>query len=119
MGTALCARGRGGAVGGAERRGGGGAQVVRGGAYRCVCLELEVQHLAVAAITALEELAVLEGGESGGAGAGPPALPVLARLVAAWLQDASQRGSRWALPAPPPTLSVCSLQAPPLGTSFG
>ncbi len=78
-----------------KRDGGGGApQVLRPGAYRCVCLELEVQHLAVAAISALEELTVLEGGESGGAAAGPPALPVLAKLVAAWLRDASERNSQ-------------------------
>lgn len=87
-------------AGGGRHGGVMGWQVLRPGAYRCVCMELEVQHLAVAAITALEELTVLEGGESGGAAAGPPALPVLAKLVAAWLKDASERNSRCCLMSP-------------------
>jgi hypothetical protein len=67
--------------------------VVKPGAYRCVCLEVEINHLAVAAIAALEDLAEAEGGNIDSADfvSGPPALPVLAKLVSAWLRDASER----------------------------
>lgn len=64
-------------------------QVLRRGAYRSVCVELEVHHLAVAAITSLDALTALEGGDGGGGGAtGLPALRVLQRLVAGWLEEA-------------------------------
>ena len=43
------------------------AQVLRPGAYRCVCVELEVHHLAVAAVHAADALGALEGGDDGGA----------------------------------------------------
>jgi Domain of unknown function (DUF1744) len=62
------------------------AQVLRRGAYRSVCVELEVHHLAVAAVTSLEVLSAMESGDGGGAG--PPALRVLQRLVDGWLQEA-------------------------------
>ena len=65
------------------------AQVLRRGAYRSVCVELEVHHLAVAAVTSLEVLSAMESGDGGGGGvAGPPALRVLQRLVDGWLQEA-------------------------------
>lgn len=69
--------------------------MVKPGAYRCVCLEVELNHLAVAAIAALEDLAEAEGGDANAADfvSGPPALPVLGKLVAAWLRDASERSN--------------------------
>lgn len=67
------------------------SQVLRPGAYRCVCVELEVHHLAVAAILGLDTLAGLEGGDGGGGDAGgPPALKTLKRLVDGWLKEAVQ-----------------------------
>lgn len=68
--------------------------MLRPGAYRSICVELEVHHLAVAAITSLDYLAGLEGGDGGGAGAGgPPALKVLQRLVEGWLKEAVQHAN--------------------------
>ena len=68
------------------------AQVLRPGAYRCVCVELEVHHLAVAAITGLDALAGRVGGD-GAAAPGPPALRVLQRLVEGWLKEAVQHAN--------------------------
>ncbi len=71
--------------------------MLRPGAYRSVCVELEVHHLAVAAITSLDYLAGLEGGDGGAGGAGgaggPPALKVLQRLVEGWLKEAVQHAN--------------------------
>ena len=69
------------------------SQVLRPGAYRCVCVELEVHHLAVAAILAAENLGALEGGDGAPAVGGPPALAVLRRLVENWLRDATQNSN--------------------------
>lgn len=61
--------------------------MLRPGAYRSICVELEVHHLAVAAITSLDALMALEGGD--GAATGPPALRVLQKLVDGWLKEAT------------------------------
>lgn len=78
------------------------------GAYRCVCYELQLHHLAVCAIVNAHLLPDLgfdaggppgapagPGGEDsgalGGAHAAAPAFRVLRSLVANWLADASQR----------------------------
>lgn len=71
------------------------AQVVYPGAYRSVCVRLEVQHLAVAAVANSALLGELEGAASAESAAGVgPAFKVLRSLVQTWLQDARDRGSR-------------------------
>lgn len=78
-------------------------QVVASGAHRCVCVQLKLYHLAVAAVEKCEALAELEGAASVGpvSGAGP-AFKVLKQLVHNWLADTMQTGNRCAcMPARP------------------
>jgi len=67
-------------------------QVTCPGAYRTICVQLRLHHLAVAALLKAQELAEMEGASGlDGLGAGAPAFGVLRRLVevggwvAAWL----------------------------------
>ena len=74
------------------------AQVVNAGAHRCVCVQLKLYHLAVAAVEKCEALAELEGAASVGPAPGAgPAFKVLKQLVHNWLLDTMQTGNRRAL----------------------
>lgn len=77
------------------------AQVVNAGAHRCVCVQLKLYHLAVAAVEKCEALAELEGATSVGPAPGAgPAFKVLKQLVHNWLLDTVQTGNRCVLAFP-------------------
>ena len=72
-------------------------QITSSGAHRCVCVQLRLYNLAVAAIERCEALAEMEG--AGSIGVDPtagPAFKVLKQLVHNWLTDAVQNGNRCA-----------------------
>ena len=64
------------------------------GAYRCVCVQVAVNHLTVAALVAAPALADADGGPADGGGGA--AMRCLRRLVQAWVSDATQHGSAYA-----------------------
>ena len=69
-------------------------QVVAPGAYRTVCVELKLQHLAVNAIAQSALLADLEHTTLSDDGAGIAAVfGSLVKLVNAWLADATENAS--------------------------
>ncbi|CAL8464190.1 g3725 [Coccomyxa elongata] len=71
-------------------------EVVNAGAHRCVCVQLKLYHLAVAAVEKCEALAELEGAASVGPAPGAgPAFKVLKQLVHNWLLDTVQTGNRF------------------------
>ncbi len=70
-------------------------QITSSGAHRCVCVQLRLYNLAVAAIERCEALAEMEGAGSIGVDpAAGPAFKVLKQLVHNWLTDAVQNGNR-------------------------
>ena len=70
-------------------------QITSSGAHRCVCVQLRLYNLAVAAIERCEALAEIEGAGSVGMDpAAGPAFKVLKQLVHSWLTDAVQNGNR-------------------------
>ena len=70
-------------------------QITSSGAHRCVCVQLRLYNLAVAAIERCEALAEMEGAGSVGVDpAAGPAFKVLKQLVHNWLTDAVQNGNR-------------------------
>lgn len=71
-------------------------QVISSGAYRSVCVQLRLYHLAVAAVERCEALAELEGAAAvGAAQSAGPAFRVLKQLVHNWLVDTMQNGNRY------------------------
>ena len=73
-------------------------QVAYPGAYRTVCVKLEIQHLAVTAVEQSTILSELEGASSADAAADcAPAFKILKNLVHKWLQDATSFQNRYAI----------------------
>ena len=70
-------------------------QVAYPGAYRTVCVKLEIQHLAVTAVEQATLVNELEGATTTEAAAESiPAFKVLRGLVHKWLQDATSFQNR-------------------------
>ena len=68
------------------------------GAYRSICVELRVHHLAVSAVDKAQLLSEMEGASSleamlGGGGGGGPAFKTLKQWVEQWLVDAGKKSS--------------------------
>ena len=68
------------------------------GAYRSICVELKLHHLAVSAVDKAQLLSEMEGASSlesmlGGGGGGGPAFKALKQWVEQWLVDAGKRSS--------------------------
>ena len=77
-------------------------QITSSGAHRCVCVQLRLYNLAVAAIERCEALAEMEGAGSIGVDpAAGPAFKVLKQLVHNWLTDAVQNGNRCTITSAP------------------
>ncbi len=79
-----------------------GVQVVYPGAYRCVCVQIKLHHMAVNATAQAGVIGELEGAalldsslDPQGAG---PAFKVLKQLVSNWLHDAVQHHNRCVKP---------------------
>ena len=63
--------------------------------YRCICVKLDIAHLAVTAVEQASLLNELEGGSASDVpGDCAPAFRVLKGLVHKWLQDASAFDNR-------------------------
>jgi len=80
-------------------------QVVYPGAYRCVCVQIKLHHMAVNATAQAGVIGELEGAalldsslDPQGAG---PAFKVLKQLVSNWLHDAVQNHNRCVRPVSP------------------
>lgn len=66
------------------------------GVYRCICVKLDIAHLAVTAVEQATLLNELEGGSATDVAADcAPAFRVLKNLVHKWLQDASSFDNRF------------------------
>ena len=68
------------------------------GAYRSICVELRLHHLAVSAVDKAQLLSEMEGASSleamlGGGGGGGPAFRTLKQWVEQWLADAGTKSS--------------------------
>ena len=73
-------------------------QITSSGAHRCICVQLKLYNLAVAAIERCEALAEMEGAGSVGVDpAAGPAFKVLKQLVHNWLTDAVQNDNRYTI----------------------
>ncbi|KAG1663133.1 hypothetical protein FOA52_000655 [Chlamydomonas sp. UWO 241] len=83
--------GRGGGVGSSSAA--GASQVHAPGAYRSICVELRLHHLAVNAVSKATQLSELEGSTGLEASGATPAFSVLKKLLDGWLTDAGARSN--------------------------
>lgn len=76
-------------------------QVVYPGAYRCVCVQIKLHHMAVNATAQAGVLGELEGAALVDSSLDPqgcgPAFKVLKQLVSNWLTDAVQNHNRYSM----------------------